>query len=92
MSDEFDFDFSDHLANNGEMVMSFAENAYAFFGIIAMAERCLEELITRAIEPYEIEAVTQMAHVINTYMVEACDPLMEPVKQALTAMYPGDEF
>ena len=91
MFDDEEF-MRDHFANNGEIVMSFAENAYAFFGIMAMAERCLGELIERAVEPDEIKAVEMMQHVINTHMVEACEPIMESVTSALTTMYPDDEF
>ena len=88
--DEEEF-MRNHFANNGEIVMSFAENAYAFFGIMSMAERCLEELLERAVEPYEVQAVEKMQHVISTHMVSACAPIMESVTTALSVMYPDDD-
>ena len=76
------------ITGNGEMVMSFAEVSYAFFTVMAMAEKALDDMLTRAIEAHEIAAVKAMQRVISVEMMTAAVPIMNEITKTIEQMYP----
>lgn len=78
------------FAENGEIIISFAEVAYAFYSLMAAGTEALLHMLERAVTDTEREACEKMLDIINGPLSEANEIIMPQVKEQLILMNGGE--